>query len=476
MNALPTMARAGRARGSVLIIVLWVSFGLVSLALYFAASMGLELRAADNRVAGLQAEVALEGAARYVSNLLATVDEPGIVPELQPLECEEVPVGDARFWLLGRGDQPAADLPVFGLVDEAGKLNLNTVTREMLEMLPNMTPELAAAIIDWRDADSTPSEGGAEDETYLRLNPPYRCKNAPFESVEELRLVYGMTYELLYGEDANANGILDPNENDGDLSPPRDNRDGILDPGLIEYFTVYSREPTPGRTNVNDPQALAGLLQEFLGTDRANEILRNLAFAAGPNRPPGGGPGGAPPPAARDTNQFAFTSLIEFYLASSLTSDEFDRLYSWLTTTNGVVEGLINVHTASETVLACVPGIGPDGAASLVAHRLMNRDRYASLAWVVDVLGEEAALEAGPYLTARSFQFTADLCALGAHDRGYRRTRFVFDLSEGTPVIRHRQDLTHLGWALGTGVRGDIERARAAGLLATTGAQPVSRR
>lgn len=456
-------------RGSILIIVLWISFGLVTLTLYFASSMGLELRAADNRVAGLQAEHAIEGAARHLSNLLASVEEPGLAPDLQPLEVEDVPVGDARFWLIGRGNQQTMpDLPTFGLVDEASKLHLNTATREMLEMLPGMTVELAAAIIDWRDSDSTPTESGAEDEIYLRLDPAYKCKNAPFESVEELRLVYGMTLDLLYGEDANFNGILDPNENDGDLSPPSDNRDGVLDPGLIEYFTVFSREPATGRTNVNDAQSLAELLQAYLNTDRANEILRNVAFSGGPGGPggPGSGPGGTP--GGSGTNVVTFSSLMEFYIRSGMTVDEFDQVYSLLTTTNGVAEGLINVNTASEAVLACVPGLGLEGAASLVSYRLMNNDRYASLAWVVDVLGEEQALEAGPYLTARSYQFTADIAALGAQDRGYRRVRYVFDTSDGTPAVRYRQDLTHAGWALGGKVREDLDLTRETRALAAT--------
>ena len=45
----------GRESGSVLIIVLWVSFGLVSITLYFAHRMSMELRAADNRVAAMAA-------------------------------------------------------------------------------------------------------------------------------------------------------------------------------------------------------------------------------------------------------------------------------------------------------------------------------------------------------------------------------------------------------------------------------------
>src|SRR5262245_58666503 len=44
--------------GSVLIIVLWIAFGLVSLALYFAQSMTFELRSADNRAAAIEAEQA----------------------------------------------------------------------------------------------------------------------------------------------------------------------------------------------------------------------------------------------------------------------------------------------------------------------------------------------------------------------------------------------------------------------------------
>src|SRR5437016_980015 len=64
-------SRHARESGSVLIIVMWVAFGLVSVALYFAQSMIFELRASDNRVAELEAEQAIEGAARYVTYLLA---------------------------------------------------------------------------------------------------------------------------------------------------------------------------------------------------------------------------------------------------------------------------------------------------------------------------------------------------------------------------------------------------------------------
>jgi len=477
-----------RERGSVLIIVLWIAFGLVALALYFANSMTFELRAADNRVASIQADQAIAGAARQVNRLLALAQEQGLPPYLELYQCEAVPVGDATFWLIGRDElQGPTDQPYFGLVDEASKLDLNTATVEMLEMLPRMTSELAANIIAWREPtnSSTATTSGAKDETYQRLIPAYRCKSAPFESVDELRLVYGATVDILYGEDANLNGVLDPNENDGEVSSPTDNRDGRLDPGLLEFVTVYTKDSnlrSDGTTKIpidgSDTEELRTLLEERLGADRANQILALVGGTGGggSNRPPGSGstpgtpgaPGAGGSPAGAGgaaggggSAPATFTSLLDFYIRSSMTAEEFAQIEGDITlSTNKVARGLVNVNTASEAVLACLPGIGTDFASALVAYRQSKAGSLTSLAWVVDVVGKENATLAGPYLTARSYQFTADVAALGHFDRGYRRVKFVFDTSESTPRIVFRQDLTHLGWALGQEIRRDQELAR----------------
>ena len=123
-----------------------------------------------------------------------------------------------------------------------GKVNLNYTTASNFQNLPQMTVNTAAAMFDWQSTNTTPSTGGAKSETYSTLQTPYDCKNAPYETVDELRLVYGMNLDLLYGEDANLNGALDPNENDGLKLPPYDNQDGILDPGVFEYVTTWSHE------------------------------------------------------------------------------------------------------------------------------------------------------------------------------------------------------------------------------------------
>lgn len=455
-----TTSRIARSEsGSALVIVLWICLGLVSIALYFAHSMKYEIRAADNRVSALQAEQAIAGAARYASNVLANLQTPGLIPDENSYQRENVPVGDANFWFIGRSDQQTSvEEPWFGFVDEASKLNLNTATLEMLEALPRMTPQLAGAIIDWRDSNSTVSDaGGAEDETYQRLNPPYRCKNAPFESVDELRLVYGMDMEILYGEDGNLNGALDPNENDGDTSAPDDDRNGTLNPGLFEYVTVWSRESTVGRTNVNTATNLAVVLMDAFGSSRANQILLQLASNGGAggggrtNAP--GGPGVTPP---------QYTNDVEFYLASSMTRNEYDQVADLLiatTNTAGYTQGLININTASEAVLQCVPGIGTQNSSAVVSYRLGNADNLKSVAWLVDVIGSDAARQAAPYITTRSYQFTADIAAVGHYGRGYQRVKYVFDTSDGSPRVAYRQDLTHLGWALGKNARENVEVA-----------------
>jgi type II secretory pathway component PulK len=420
-----------RQRGSVLIIVLWIALGLVAITLYFANSMSSELRASDNRISMLAADQAIEGAARYVTRILVDQATNGLVPYRSDYSCEAVAVGEAHFWLIGRADdQGTPDQIAFGLVDEGAKLNINNtnVTAEMLELLPRMTPELAAALIDWRDSDEEVTAGGAEAETYARLPEPYLCKNAPFDSVDEMRLVNGGTMDILLGEDLNRNGVLDPNETDED-------RDGLADPGIMEYLTVSSREPntradgTP-RLNIamatNRP-ALLELMTEAFGQQRASQIQLP--------QPP-------------------ITSELEFYRRSGMTATEFAQIETEITTHEGaVIEGRVNVNTASAVVLACIPGIGEDKATELVNYRLSNSSAVDSVAWVTQILNEEQMREAGPFLTGQSYQFTADIAAIGKFGRGYRRTKFVFDTTEGTPKIVYRQSLSGLGWALGKETR-----------------------
>jgi type II secretory pathway component PulK len=431
---------AGRRRsqaGSVLILVLWISIGLVSIALYFAHAMTFELRAADNRACGLIAEQAIAGAARYVGYVLSNFATNGAVPDPARFYTEAVPVGDAHFWLIGR--DPSATLstePFFGLVDEASKLNLNYADTNMLAYLPNMTLDFATAIMDWRSTNGI----GNYAVNYSALG--YADKNAPFETVDELRLVYDSSLELLAGDDVNRNGVLDAGETDL-------GGNNTLDSGLFEYTTVYSRQPNfhsdgSSLTNVTSQAALRSLLQARFGSARARQIITRTSG-----------------------NNTTIRNLIQFYTLSGLTSSEFAQIAGDITVaTNTYSYGLVNINTAGAPVLEALflslgvsQNVAQSAAQTLVDYRRQNSGNLNSISWIVDALGSSHAVVqtlAGArrdYLTTRAFQFTADIAAVGPFGRGYRRVKFVFDISEGAPKIIYRQDLSRLGWALGAKAR-----------------------
>ncbi|HSH15538.1 MAG TPA: hypothetical protein VLD18_05860, partial [Verrucomicrobiae bacterium] len=185
-----------------------------------------------------------------------------------------------------------------------------------------------------------------------------------------------------------------------------------------------------------DSQSLRELLEERLGTERATEVLQPVLLS-GAN----------------------IQSVLEFYRISGMTADEFALVHTDLTASNNPPEGLVNVNTASEAVMACLPGIGLDNAPALVAFRQANPGRLDSMAWVTEILEPDAIAQCGRFLTDQAYQFTADVAAVGPNGRGIHRTRFVFDNSDDTPRIIFRRDLTSLGWALSPWVREEIQLA-----------------
>ncbi len=443
-------------RGSVLIVVLWACVGLVSVSLLLGHSMMMAARGADNDLAGRQADQAIDGAVRYAESLLVNPTTPGVIPEATSYQGEAVPVGEAQFWLFGTpADTTAGTTGEYGLVDEASKLNLNSATPAMLSNLTSvsgMTADFAAAIKDWRDTDDTETSGGAESSTYAQKSPAYAAKNADFESIEELALVSGASRELLYGEDANLNGALDPNEDDGEKNLPSDNADGKLDAGLLAYVTVFSKEPkklTDGtaRVDLTPPgpnQTLIQLLTDKLDASRLAAILAAIGPAGG-------------------------LSPLQLYANSGMTAEEFGKIVDSVMadtvppTTGDYLIGKINVNTASATVLACLPGMDASKAQQLVSARQSRATVDTNIAWVADALGKTSPLLAqiGPLITGQTFQVSADVAAVGRHGRGYRRTKVVIDTSTGSPRVIYRRNLAPLGWALGSQVRQDLAQQKA---------------
>lgn len=174
-----------RARGAALLLVLWLTALLAALIGAFALTARME--SLQGQIARDQS-VARERARAGVEYALVRV------ADTQP-KTRWVPDGRGYAWRFA-GSQVRVRM-----TDESGKVDLNQadaglLTRLMLArgVAEELAPKLAAATLDWRDADSlTQPQGGAEDPDYASAGLEYGAKDAPFESVAELQQVLGMT-------------------------------------------------------------------------------------------------------------------------------------------------------------------------------------------------------------------------------------------------------------------------------------------
>lgn len=241
----------GKEDGVALIIVIWV----MALLMIAAADLVYTLRAESAATVNFKDETEAYGLALAGINLgvaevsadysIVAIDKDGLAfmkkdgGQISKMES-------ARALELGEGEV------AYSVTDESGKLNINAAAWETLEELLRVCeiekPErdvIADSIIDWRDEDHEYHLNGAEDDYYGGLANPYGAKDGPFDSVEELLLVKGMTPERLYGKDA----------------------EGPMKTGLYRFLTARGG----GKININTaPEAV---LEALLGKGRASEII-----------------------------------------------------------------------------------------------------------------------------------------------------------------------------------------------------------
>lgn len=87
--------------------------------------------------------------------------------------------------------------------DELRKANLNQAPEGRLASVfgslgfdPEEAQSLADAIADFRDPDNLRHHRGAEADDYRAAGLPWGPKNAPFQTIEELKQVFGVTKEI----------------------------------------------------------------------------------------------------------------------------------------------------------------------------------------------------------------------------------------------------------------------------------------
>jgi hypothetical protein len=282
----------GAREGYALLVVLLV-VAVVSLVAYqFTDAMTSEYVAAVRTTDVVQARLnALSGiyyAAAMMADPNAAIEDPFDNPNLANVAIRptENLRQDPRFTLLSVvSDGNGGYTTRYGISDEGGKLNLNALIQldttgqllhDALLTLPNMTEEIADAIVDWLDPDDNERTAGAESGYYLSLEQPYRAKNGPLNTLDELLLVRGVTVQLLYGNDRNRNGIADdtPQASSG------------VDRGWADYLTVYGRELNADRDGAariylgesDDLRTFHQTLTNAVGSDLADYILAYKLF------------------------------------------------------------------------------------------------------------------------------------------------------------------------------------------------------
>ncbi len=514
-------------RGFVLLVVTIVVILLSLAAWSYMNRMMVEQEATMMYGRDIEARMAAESAIEYAAiqiGQLQTEQTQDVFhnPTLfrgQVMTEADNPRGQCRFTILTPNELSSTkgSSVRFGLARETARFNINRLTEfdgdddettspyGAIAYIPGMTEEIANAIMDWIDSDEERRVGGAESADYQGLAIPYSARNSPMESIDELMQVQGITPILFYGEDANRNGMLDPNEDDGNESLPDDNADGILDAGWREYFTVSSKERNTTSTgdrkiNINGTilTELFDEIEEAFDTETATFIIAYRLWG-NENADPAtvksltvdqkelsqaiaGGltsqEGISITRNGMNLNQVAAYSFRSIYdvidaqveaeingaqqsLNSPWTSGnlvekmpEFEDRFTHID--DAFLDGRINVNIARREVLLAIPDMTETIADTIVTMRPPIEDSglasavmtaRSSPTWLLGegVIDLNTLRRLGPWLTTGGDIFTFQ--ALGHFDQGGPATRLEakIDATQTPPRIIFQRDLTPLG-------------------------------
>ncbi|HLY56038.1 MAG TPA: type II secretion system protein GspK [Stellaceae bacterium] len=177
----------GRHRGFALLLVLW-ALVLISLLVTQLASTGRrEARIAGNLTRGAKAETAADGAVyEAIFHILDSAP--------------------TQWMLDGKDHRLAVDggTTTVRIESEAGKVNPNTAPPELLQALlvgigldQREAAELAAAIVNWRETNNGEQTDTQALAAYAAAGLDHGPPGEPFQSLDELGRVLGMTPEIL---------------------------------------------------------------------------------------------------------------------------------------------------------------------------------------------------------------------------------------------------------------------------------------
>ena len=391
----------------------------------------------------------------------------------------------------------------YGLEDESARINLNALLladtyvtnggRTLLMALPGMSEDVADSILDWIDEDDDTREYGAEYDYYQSLDPPYSPKNGPLDTVEELLLIRGVFPQLLFGQDANRNGMVDPSEtgliNNGAntanqaMTPPATAMTGDpamagIERGWASFLTLYSQEANLNaagepRIDVNseDLETLHQDLQSKFSLDVANFIILYRQSESNSSETENGVPAATIEmdftlPPSRSITQLL--ELVEIRLEveglegpvlinpafplNSLGAYVDNLMDNAAANSNPTIPGRININQAPRSLLMGIPGITEEIVDRIIQERIPDPAEEVSKmqpteAWLLKnlIVDLDEFRQMLPFICVGGDVFRTQVIGYFEDGAASSRVEVVIDRTTATPRIRLWRDLSHLG-------------------------------
>ena len=325
-----------RQRGVSFIIALAAMALVVTVVAVYAQNQTVAYKSVVARTDARRAEAAaMAGVQRALAEIQAVADAPG-----QPVTLDDdwaqLGSNGAEEFMMG------ADSFRIQIIDNAAKIDLNTVTETQLQNM-NLTQEQIDSFLDWRNVGASNRAEGAKDDYYNGLARPYNAHENQLQSVYELLDIKGFT-------PAN---VFYPVDNVASTTGST----AVSDLALIELVTTlnYSASTTPegdGRVNVNNPQLNAQNFaqQAQIPLQNAQQIIAQRA-----TQPNG-----------------QYTALSQVLAVPGIANNQavvrsvLDRMS---VAPGEQLVGKININTAPAEILQTIPGISQDIAIQIVDNR-----------------------------------------------------------------------------------------------------------
>lgn len=374
-------------RGVALILALWVLAALIVLAAGLGFMSRTEAQIARNYSDSIRCRwVARAGVKRALAEVTKRaasgptyLGEDGLT-----LSSEEdgVDLGEAAYQV--------------ELQDEAGKIDINTAPPAVIEAVFG-SRDVADCVVDWRDKDDAPRPLGAESEYYQGLQTPYRCKNGPFDTVNELLLVKGVTGKM--------------------LASPVDERGRKLS----DILTVYSREKNEtadGKARLNIQTATKEQIKAQFGALLSDGEIDAII---------------------KQRDQKRFSKAADTIQVPGVARDKIKAIYDRITVSDKkMFAGRLNINTASYVALAAIPGIDEGIAKEIVSYR-SSKGGFADVGGILEVdgLSDKAFSKCADLLTTRSGVFTIKANGLLASGKSVRSVVCVADAVDGQTQVKY---------------------------------------